>query len=149
MEARIGSTNNSGGAIGTPGRSSFGGRSVGILAAEYHMFVYPPARYREILALCKRCSRENQSYVIPTEVEGPLNCGTRHSSGRGPSTSLRMTIFGCLVGSDTTITHADASVGSGCHKKRRAPSFPKAPFIFDGDKPNSVVHRSERDDHLS
>ena len=23
-------------------------------------------------------------------------------------------------------------------KKRRAPSFPKAPFIFDGDKPNSV-----------
>jgi len=22
--------------------------------------------------------------------------------------------------------------------KRRAPSFPKAPFIFDGDKPNSV-----------
>ena len=25
----------------------------------------------------------------------------------------------------------------------RAPSFPKAPFIFEGDKPNSVVRRGE------
>jgi hypothetical protein len=31
------------------------------------------------------------SYVIPSEVEGPRRCGTRHTSRRGPSTALRMT----------------------------------------------------------
>ena len=33
------------------------------------------------------------SYVIPSAVEGPRKCGERHSSRRGPSTSLRMTAF--------------------------------------------------------
>src|SRR6185503_13720864 len=31
------------------------------------------------------------SYVIPSEVEGPLRCGRRHTSRRDPSTSLGMT----------------------------------------------------------
>jgi len=39
---------------------------------------------------------QKHSYVIPSEVEGPLKCGTRHPSRRGPSTTLRMTPFGCL-----------------------------------------------------
>src|SRR5438477_8826033 len=32
------------------------------------------------------------SYVIPSEVEGPLNRRPRHTSRGGPSTGLRMTI---------------------------------------------------------
>ena len=36
------------------------------------------------------------SYVIPSEVEGPHKCGTRHASRRGPSTTLRMTTLGML-----------------------------------------------------
>ena len=41
--------------------------------------------------------QSKHSYVIPSAVEGPLICRTRHPSRRGPSTTLRMTIFWCLV----------------------------------------------------
>jgi hypothetical protein len=34
-------------------------------------------------------------------------------------------------------------------EKRRAPSFPKAPFLFDGDKPNSVPSPSFVDEFVS
>ena len=36
-------------------------------------------------------TRATRSYVIPSEVEGPPNCGKRHTSKRDPSTALRMT----------------------------------------------------------
>jgi hypothetical protein len=35
------------------------------------------------------------------------------------------------------------------NEKRRAPSFPKAPFLFDGGKPNSVPSPSFVDESLS
>ena len=34
-------------------------------------------------------------------------------------------------------------------EKRKALSFPKAPFLFDGGKPNSVGVINHADDHLS
>jgi hypothetical protein len=46
---------------------------------------------------CSRSRRNQHSYVIPSEVEGPHKCGTRHPSRGGPSTALRMTSFLCLV----------------------------------------------------
>jgi len=39
----------------------------------------------------------NISFVIPTEVEGPHKCGTRHASRRGSSTALGMTTLRGLV----------------------------------------------------
>jgi hypothetical protein len=43
-----------------------------------------------------RLQHLKHSYVIPSEVEGPLNCGIDHASRRGPSTALRMTTLGML-----------------------------------------------------
>jgi hypothetical protein len=51
------------------------------------------------------------SYVIPSEVEGPHKCSTRHASRRGPSTALRMTpLFAGLPPKPTTLKTYTASL---------------------------------------
>src|SRR5205823_2837686 len=51
-----------------------------------------PKEYLEQFSSC--CI---QSYVIPSEVEGPPKCGKRHPSRRDPSTALRMTTLEMLT----------------------------------------------------
>src|SRR5438045_9439660 len=57
------------------------------LKAECLALVPPKGRS----SLFPLCEHQHYSYVIPSEVEGPPKCGTRHPSRRGPSTALRMT----------------------------------------------------------
>src|SRR5438477_8073664 len=62
------------------------------LKAECLALVPPKGRS----SLFPLCEHQHYSYVIPSEVEGPPKCGTRHPSRRGPSTALRMTTLGRL-----------------------------------------------------
>src|SRR6266567_152142 len=58
----------------------------------------------------------------------------------------------CSRGGHAADKEADQGIGDetgNSQQKRRAPSFPKAPFIFDGGKPNSVDVIAHADDHLS
>jgi hypothetical protein len=51
--------------------------------------------------------------------------------------------------SQSLAINSNAQMLHSLEYKRRAPSFPKAPFIFDGGKPNSVGVIAHADDHLS
>src|SRR5438067_10171170 len=59
-------------------------------------------------ANCRVVVLKRNSHVIPGEAEGPLKCGTRHPSRRGPWTTLRMTPFGSLVFNSVDHVSTDA-----------------------------------------